>query len=54
MISISTRGRVGGIPARVQLLDELLGWASKHPAVVMRKDGIARFALPTPRIPREA
>ena len=54
MISVSAHDRVGGRASRVQVLDDFIAYAQRHPGVVfMRKDEIARFALASPLTIRE-
>jgi peptidoglycan/xylan/chitin deacetylase (PgdA/CDA1 family) len=54
MISVSAHDRVGGRSSRVQVLEDFIAYAQRHPGVVfMRKDEIARFALASPLTIRE-
>jgi hypothetical protein len=54
MISVSAHDRVGGRSSRVQVLEDFVAYAQRHPGVVfMRKDEIARFALASPLTIRE-
>ena len=54
MISVSAHDRVGGRASRVQVLEDFIAYAQRHPGVVfMRKDEIARFALASPLTIRE-
>jgi peptidoglycan/xylan/chitin deacetylase (PgdA/CDA1 family) len=54
MISVSAHDRVGGRASRVQVLDDFIAYAQRHPGVVfLRKDEIARFALASPMTIRE-
>jgi pimeloyl-ACP methyl ester carboxylesterase len=55
MMSISAHDRISGIPGRVKLLEDFIRYAQKQKGVVvMRKDGIAKWALSTSDVPHES